>query len=153
MIRLGFTGTRWGMTEAQRQTVAATVKRLQPTEAHHGDCIGADEEFHAIVRREAPACRIVVHPGPVGEVRAYCRGDEVRKTKEFMARNRDIVDETDGLVGAPREASMQPRDGTWSTIRYADRIERAVCTVLPGGEDRYSFEWTGIEAVAVAGRP
>ena len=45
-MKLGFTGTRRGMTSDQQIRVTLLVAELGPKEAHHGDCVGADAEFH-----------------------------------------------------------------------------------------------------------
>lgn len=66
---VGFTGTREGMTPAQKSVVAETLTyawaQLEgwvPDEVHHGGCEGADWDFHEIVRAYLPQTRIVVHP-------------------------------------------------------------------------------------------
>src|SRR5258708_990516 len=43
---VGFTGSRAGMTPAQLEQVRALVRGAD--EGHHGDCVGADEKFHAV---------------------------------------------------------------------------------------------------------
>jgi len=46
-MRVGFTGTSQGMTRPQQEAVAALLLDPVPNEAHHGNCVGADAEFHA----------------------------------------------------------------------------------------------------------
>lgn len=49
MMVIGFTGTRHGMTNAQRDTVLKLLsEKLTPSSAVHGDCVGADADFDAI---------------------------------------------------------------------------------------------------------
>jgi hypothetical protein len=133
--RLGFTGTQLGMSEHQAREFAALVLRLQPTEFHHGDCIGADAEAHDIVRRISPATHIVVHPPINPDKRAFRvatssraarPGDVVLQPKEYLERNHAIVDATDLLVAAPRADEEELRRGTWTTVRYARKLGRAV---------------------------
>ena len=43
MIRAaGFTGTQVGLTPEQETALVSLISQLNPQEAHHGDCIGAD---------------------------------------------------------------------------------------------------------------
>ena len=52
MKRVGFTGTRKGMTTAQRITLQnillGTMIGADELTIHHGDCAGVDAEVHAI---------------------------------------------------------------------------------------------------------
>jgi len=43
-LRIGFTGTQRGMTEAQRAALKAVLTDRSATQFHHGDCIGADAQ-------------------------------------------------------------------------------------------------------------
>ncbi len=50
-MKVGFTGTRKGMTEFQKTEVRRLLTEYmhgRDMEAHHGDCIGADTDFHNI---------------------------------------------------------------------------------------------------------
>jgi hypothetical protein len=41
---IGFTGTRYGMTDKQKSSLQSILSKLETiTEVHHGDCIGAEE--------------------------------------------------------------------------------------------------------------
>lgn len=139
-LRIGFTGTRVGMTASQHARLVALLVELDPAEFHHGDCVGADEQAHEVVRRFIVpgatvirtldqvwgGCRIVIHPPHSQKYRANCKGDEMRFVKDYIIRNHDIVDETDVLVAAPKSPEEEMRSGTWATIRYAMRIGRRV---------------------------
>lgn len=49
-----FSGTREGLTHTQRQALTAVMASYRAdgfTVFHHGDCVGADAEAHAIARR------------------------------------------------------------------------------------------------------
>jgi hypothetical protein len=50
--------------------------------------------------------------------------------REYLQRNRDIVDATDVLLAAP-DGPERVRSGTWSTVRYAYRAGRGVLLVMP----------------------
>lgn len=132
-MAIGFTGTRHGMTLAQKSAVRAMLNvNLEHGEIHHGDCIGADAEANDIAGELR--LRRIVHP-PVDEKhRAHVIFfEEMREPKEYRARNRDIVDETAKLIAAPYEAEEQPRGGTWGTIRYALKQGKRVAVVYRDG--------------------
>lgn len=127
-MKVGFTGTRYGMSELQKLMLQAAVTINPPAEFHHGSCQGADVEAARIVREFAPKCRIVSHPGPDGDQYRELSGvdDETRQPKTHFARNRDIVDETDILLATPLQDEPQQRGGTWYTINYATKRGRKV---------------------------
>lgn len=127
--RVGFTGTRHGMTPAQREALRAL---LRPTDTlHHGDCVGADADAHEIAR--AMGCRIAVHPGPVSALRAHCAGDVLHEPRPFLDRNVRIVLATEILIAAPRTAQEKMRSGTRFTVREARRRGREVIIIRPDG--------------------
>ena len=136
MKRIGFTGTRHGMTDAQRQVVFALVRDMTPAsedwdQAHHGDCTGADADFHHIA--SSLGMYLVGHL-PVDDThRARCAFDETRSPTTHMARNRAIVAESDVMIACPYEATEQPRGGTWATIRMARKAGKPLAIVLPDG--------------------
>lgn len=132
-MKLGFTGTRKGVTLEQRKAVAELIASLKPKEFHHGDCVGSDEEVHALIREHAVDCKVVIHPPLIDAARAYCEGDEVRPSKAYLSRNRDIVNATDALAATPGEPYEVLRSGTWSTVRFAAKVGKRVHLVLPGG--------------------
>lgn len=120
MVRvIGFTGTRRGMTIRQKSKLTRILSDLRVKEAHHGDCIGGDEEFHDIVRLILPACRVIVHPGPKSRFSANCKGDVILPRKPFLVRNKDIVEACGLLIACPFEWSQQYKGGTWHTHNYA----------------------------------
>lgn len=78
MIRIGFTGTRRGMTSKQRETIYKVLLKNAVSEVHHGDCIGADADMHELVsayRQNAAFPRLIIHPPTLQGQRAFCRGD------------------------------------------------------------------------------
>lgn len=152
VFHLGFTGTRHGMTGAQLDAVTGLVDQmagLGPIVAHHGMCIGADAEFHAVCRRWTDA-RIVGHPGPNDDLarRAQVEVDEQRPGKPHHARNRDIVTESWLVIGAPREMAENRFGGTWGTVRTARDLERPLALVLPDGRITWGPE-TFLERAAI----
>lgn len=114
---VGFTGSRDGMNDFQHCAVEELLIKLQPSQFHHGDCLGADAEAHAIAYELD--IYTVIHP-PIKDIyRAFCEGSEVRESKEYIKRNHDIVNEADILLAAPNQNSESLRSGTWATVRYA----------------------------------
>jgi hypothetical protein len=135
-VHIGFTGTQGGMTERQRQALSCALDELQATVFHHGDCIGADAEAHDIAA--AMGCEIVIHP-PVTETnRAWKLAPRIHEPKPYLKRNKDVVRATEVLVAAPAQDIEQLRTGTWSTVRFARKIGRAVWVILPDGNVRRS---------------
>jgi len=136
-MKIGFTGTQKGLTVDQYSTFIQLLKWydeiLYITEFHHGDCIGADEEAHNLVHRLMDDTIIIVHPPINGSKRAFCKGDETRKQKDYLDRNHDIVDETELLIACPKESEEVLRSGTWSTIRYARKMKKKLRIILPNG--------------------
>ena len=141
-MKIGFTGTRDGCTGDQFLKLRSTVDKLTPTltdfECHHGDCVGADAEFHEIAQYYG--AKIVIHPptGPADDpLRANCELGhpihEMREPLSHFARNRAIVDETDVLIVCPAQMEHQPRGGTWYTHDYAIKKKKPVVIVWPDG--------------------
>ena len=128
-MKIGFRGTRDGMTERQKDTLRQVLAEYQPDEFHHGDFVGADAEAHVIVKTAYPAIRVVIHPPSKKTFRAFCRGDEQRPARGYLARNRDLVGTCDTLVAAPRSMEEQQMSGTWAVIRYA-RVRNLTVVLL-----------------------
>lgn len=129
-MKVGFTGTRNGMTTFQRASFLQVTYPLDPLEFHHGDCVGADEEAHSML---CYAVKVVGHPPLDSRLRAWCDCDELRTPKDYIARDHDIVDETDLLIAAPKTAGEVRRSGTWATVRYARSQAKPVTVVNPDG--------------------
>jgi hypothetical protein len=132
-LSLGFTGPRREMTAEQRRSLGEVLRALPAIlGAHHGDCVGADAEFHAL----CAALEIPVHLHPPAEAgnRSYCQGAaSVAKEEGYLERNRAIVDAADILLAAPRSDREVQRSGIWATVRYARKAARLVLLILPDG--------------------
>lgn len=134
---LGFTGTREGMTNVQREAVAEFLRVNMPTVVHHGDCIGADSEFHdsALLLIPVPP-RIEIHPCNLTKFRARRTADVVHPVKPPKDRNRDIVRVSEQLLAAPKGTAANEsshRSGTWQTIRLAMATRKTVTVVWADG--------------------
>ena len=133
MNNIGFTGTRKGMTKKQRESFQKLIESFKIKEFHHGDCIGADKESHDIIKKLDPKPKIMGHPPKYSKYRAFCKADIWLKPKDYLTRNKDIVDSTDILIGitAGKEKLMS---GTWSTIRYARKKDKPIYIISPDGK-------------------
>ena len=126
----GFTGTQEGMTSQQKSRVAECFARVK--ELHHGDCVGADATADDIAH--GMQIRVVIHPPVNHSKRAWCKYDEIFEEKDYLVRNRDIVDSSDFLIATPKEeVGEELRSGTWSTVRYARKKGKLVFVVRPSG--------------------
>lgn len=127
--RVGFTGTQRGMTAKQKFEVTRLLDELCPSEVHHGDCVGADEELHEIA--DNLTCWIIVHPPNSDVKRAFCTGSEELPPRPYLHRNEDIVNSVDVLIACPATAHEVKRSGTWTTIRHARKIGLRVEVIAP----------------------
>lgn len=137
---LGFTGTRNGMTAAQRATVdCLLIFRFNLTEAHHGDCLGADDEFANLCHALTPRPKIYARPGfsakgYANDLRANNpHADVTHPEKTHFARNRDIVDVCDVLLVVPVASIPQTSGGTWYSFGYAKKKKKPIVVVWPDG--------------------
>jgi hypothetical protein len=130
-MKVGVTGTQKKMTPNQYAAARMVLEQLHATELHHGDCVGADEQFHGLARELD--LRVVVHPPDSDTKRAFCEGDEIRPVAPYLVRNSHIVTETEVLVATPYERTEQVRSGTWSTVRRGVTAGRRVIVVFPNG--------------------
>jgi len=138
-MKIGFTGTRKGMTVFQREEVAKIILYNKYCsgieELHHGDCIGADCQFHYIACKQVgiPADNIVKHPAIQGAIRkrAYCQEGKELLAKSPLVRKHNIVDSVDIMIATPKESYEVIRSGTWATIRYARRKGIIIHIVYP----------------------
>ncbi len=132
MKKIGFTGTQQGMTDLQQSEFERVLLKLNPIDFHHGDCVGADAQASTVA--ELRGIYIVLHPPINRGKRAFMPSNEQRKPKEYLTRNHDIVDECEHLIACPGETTEQLKSGTWSTIRYARRVQKPITIVYPDGK-------------------
>jgi hypothetical protein len=151
-MRIGFTGTRRGMTDAQRSSFQKHLLLglpRTPTELRHGSCEGADVQAARFARSvfdewrkrfgSTSMIRIIALPGPDDDPHREVSGvdDEVLPGKTHFARNRDIVNASDLVIGCPGEATWQKRGGTFFTMDYAIKKGKPLVIIWPDG----TVEW------------
>lgn len=138
-MRVGFTGTRNGMTKPQIEATKKLLVAHNPTEFHHGDCVGADAEAHRLARsirtnRTIPFIHIEVHPPNKDVYRAFCQGDVIHPVADYVVRDHAIVDATEVLIACPGTFKQYRGSGTWLTYRYArDHSDSQIFIVFPDG--------------------
>jgi hypothetical protein len=133
MLKIGFSGTRYGMSPAQAAAFFAALPEGM-TEFHHGDCIGADANAAQLVQVYKRKCVIVKHPPKEKFMQANAPCDLEREPLPFHDRNRNIVAECDVLYAAPFGMEEEANGGTWGTIREARKLKKPHIIFLQSGE-------------------
>ncbi len=135
-LKVGFTGTQQGGTPVQVEALANLLYLLDFDEGHHGQCHGADEQFHNLLCTMGK--HVIVH-SPINTSRMFnIHGEDLyhcilREPKAYLRRNHDIVDETDILIALPKGYTEELRSGTWATVRYARKKGRKIYMIKPDG--------------------
>jgi len=137
-IHIGFTGNQHGMSEIQYNVFRGIIILLNSQYDivfHHGVCIGSDEDAHNIVMDYTNA-KIQLHP-PIKTNKMFKVENNKRiKTKdpkEYLERNRDIVNASRFIFATPKTNKEKTRSGTWSTIRYNRKKNKHTYIILPKG--------------------
>jgi len=137
-MEVGFTGTKMGTTDPQLGSLIVIVEGLDFEKAHHGDCVGADEEFHVILRTVAEHVHIDGHLPKDPKHRAFCDFDFTHDEREYLVRNRHIVRASDLMIACPKQTNEIKRgSGTWATIRYARKQAVPLVIIWPNGTCTY----------------
>ncbi len=137
MLKIGFTGTRNGMTDKQKEEFEKLIKAKDFDEFHHGTCIGSDEEAHNFIEKDKKTVKIIGHP-PVWSgsvVKLLCHSLMPEDT--YAKRNKNIVDSTDYLIATPDDKE-RAGSGTWTTVRYARKQCKRIYIIHKNG--RVSIE-------------
>lgn len=126
-IILGFYGPRDGMSEAQAEQVKRLVRLFNPTAAHHGHSLGADEQFHKMLNRNRTT--IIAHPCDQTPWRATLDPSPqlVMAIKPAWTRIRNIINMSNVLIITPRvlrNASGRPAFASKSSTMYATTYAR-----------------------------
>jgi hypothetical protein len=132
---VGFTGTRKGVTEAQRVSVASLLvalhRRNPGAEFWHGDERESDTTA-AIIAQEL-GYWTVAWPGPDPKTRGAHVSDEMQPLSPYLVRNRRIAENCTCLIATPQNGTELLRSGTWATVRYARHAGKTVYVVQPDG--------------------
>lgn len=162
---VGFTGTRNGMTDAQRRRVLEIVQTLHGLgymRYIHGGCMGADFDFHEIVTANPYRAEVRVYPSNYWktyppQVRTALGGkkptDAAVQTAwyslgaTFVAAPAPPLDrnclmmrytaECGGVVIAtPKSFEEEQRSGTWHAVRRVRALKAKLHIVWPDGSVR-----------------
>ena len=127
----GFTGTRAGMNQAQKDLVKVFLEMHRPDSVLHGDCVGADADFDDI----CAGLGIVRYclPSDLTAQRAFTDAIPLRSPMPPLERNHLIVRGSNELFACPKEMREVLRSGTWATIRYARRLVKTTYIFYPDG--------------------
>jgi predicted Rossmann fold nucleotide-binding protein DprA/Smf involved in DNA uptake len=133
------------MSVYQRETIDLILRAhevgIEAPSLYHGDCIGVDEQVHDIAAKLG--FKINIYP-PIDErFRAHCIIGNVLiadAPRDYMTRNRNIVNACEHLLVVPESAVELLRSGTWSTYRYARKVHKQFTIITPGGEDPILLE-------------
>jgi len=133
MLTVGFTGTRNGGTEAQLRKMAALLKSLEGTIALHGDCVGADEQFHHLAQLAGYVVKC--RPCTYDSLRAFTDAEAIAEPVRPMARNRAIVADSDVMIALPPNFDrIKSGSGTWATIGFTEKARKPLLVVFPDGQ-------------------
>ena len=135
-LRIGFTGTRNGMSGPQLATLRALLTSLtygadKVWYAIHGDCQGADAQFHAIAKELG--AEVHIHPPSDPKLRANCDADWAEDPKPYAVRNRNIVEDAHYIIAAPAQSNNPGYGGTWQTIRFSQDVDKLYRIIIPNG--------------------
>jgi hypothetical protein len=132
---VGFTGTRVGLTDPQKEAVRDLLRALYPRTFRHGDCIGADAQAALIANAMTPRPALICHPPLFSDQRAGTAfNDQTLKRKGFFERNRDIGDACEVLIGCPQAVRVRLESGgTWYTINYVEKLGKPIFVAWPDG--------------------
>lgn len=134
-LQIGFTGTKNGMTSRQRELIRNKLLNLKFEGfqyVHHGDCIGADAQFHEIAL--SIGFHVVIHPPSNPRLRAHLHDayTQILPVKEYLQRNHDIVNASSIMLATPKGDIEEIRSGTWATVRYARKNKKEIHIFYPG---------------------
>jgi len=152
-MEIGFTGTRHGMTGAQKVALFDLLCKIdeefdEAIVTHQGCCIGADEEFAE--KCDSMGFEVVGHPPRVAlfrSTRALELCVELHEPAPYHVRNQAIVDASSVMIAAPAESTPQRAGGTWMTVRMALRALRAgklvrLHVIAPDGAELDHSGWS-----------
>jgi hypothetical protein len=129
---IGFTGNRYGLTQEQKTQIIQVFELYDDIIVSHGDCVGSDTDFHNLsieYKQSNPTKKFLIHiyPPTDNKLRSYCVGDLIFDPKPYLQRNKNIVTNSDILIGCPIDKTKeQIRSGTWSTIRFARKLNKQI---------------------------
>lgn len=138
-MTVSFSGTRSGMTAAQKEAVLRLLQELLPDTARAGMCLGSDDDFVNLCHGLVPRPQIIGHPGVSAkggpnDLRSYNpHYDAILAERTHFARNRDLTDLGDVLIATPYQSERQSSGGTWYTVSQMEKRAKRTYVVKPDG--------------------
>lgn len=152
-MNVGFSGTRSGLSENQKKSILKFFIHLSHRShyrkiyLHHGDCIGADSDISELLVYESLINRLIIHPPTNLSLRAFVAEKirdkanksfngleiEILKDKDYLDRNREIVEVSDLIIICPKTEEEELRSGTWATYRAAKKLNKKIIIIYPSG--------------------
>jgi hypothetical protein len=136
---VGYTGTRHGMSQPQKEFVSHALFALCTDPVfrnmsnstfwfHHGDCVGGDDEATNMAREYG--YKIYRHP-PTESVhnRALQRFDATDLPYSYSGRNQRIAIRAQTMIAAPAPKSV----GTWNAIKHVRALFKPLLIVHQNG--------------------
>lgn len=122
-MKIGFTGTRSGMSRWQVKQLMAFLRAFSTT--------GREVEFH-YGTHETVDLLADTEAATIAEQFGFtlCPHHATRGTE--LKRDRAQVAVTDFTIAAPLTNREQPRSGTWTTVRYTREAEKPVILLARG---------------------
>lgn len=143
-MRVGFTGTREGLTEQQSISFAHWFndKQYLIDSFSHGCCVGADTTAVQIVYQHQKGPQGSKYDFPVFALpctlwkfvsrEAWELSTEVAFPEDALDRNKKIVENSDLLLACPK-GPQELRSGTWYTVQFARKQHKPVVVFWPDG--------------------
>lgn len=128
---LGFTGTRKGLSNKQKDQLLVILSALKDrvNELHHGGAHGADRQAMRLARQ----LRYDIHWHPCADIATDLYADDVwHDTFPPLVRNRHIAELCEVLIAGPFTDQEELRSGTWATVRYARQAGKPVVMLSRG---------------------
>lgn len=164
-MKIGFTGTREGMSPRQQNEIGHFLSAHHDwwsdnpvNQAHHGECIGADSDFHELARING--FEVWGHPSTLTTRNLGLTGFAFQHDPiKPVTRDHHIVDQTELLIATPLDLE-KVRSGTWTTVRWARKRKRYIFIVYPNGSLQIEFEdgriffrgmWVSLEQIPLLG--
>lgn len=136
MMKVGFTGSRLGMSIGQFDTFTSVIgELLEPiTVFRFGCCRGADVQAARLIATLVPKPMIFGHLSTLDDCEEAIKlCEDTCQPEPPLLRNIDIVKGCDILIACPKGPEEQ-RSGTWSTVRYARKVKRHIVVIWPDGK-------------------
>jgi len=137
-MKVGFTGSREGMSDSQKKRVKELLEEnventpISLNQFHYGDYIGADDEAHLMAKE----LKYDTHcHGPKSfDNRKLNHGDINYKETEcnFLL----LVKYTNLLIATPNSIeSENEKSGVWCTVRNAKSLNKKIHIIYPDGTE------------------